>query len=152
MSYACIISRNKLEWGNIHFNRLFHFSTTWKCKKTFGFLMFSGGMEIEHWVKWVKCSNRFWKIDSAFDLFQTNQVGLYGWKTCREWLNPFIHYFKKWSNMLLKSCSLNTARFLKYVWPFFNIMNERINLVRWYGWKTKITYCYRFFCFQINCK
>ena len=28
-------------------------------------------------------------------MFQTNQVGLYDWKTCREWLNPFIHNLKK---------------------------------------------------------
>ena len=26
----------------------------------------------------------------------------------------------------LKSCGLNTARFLKHVWPFFNIMKERV--------------------------
>ena len=25
-----------------------------------------------------------------------------------------------------KSCGVNTARFLKKVWPFFNIMNERV--------------------------
>ena len=27
----------------------------------------------------------------------------------------------------LKSCGVNTARFLKYVWPFYNIMHERVN-------------------------
>ena len=27
----------------------------------------------------------------------------------------------------LKCCGIYTARFLKYVWPFFNILNERIN-------------------------
>ena len=27
----------------------------------------------------------------------------------------------------LKSC-VQTARFLKYVWPFYNIMHERVNL------------------------
>ena len=26
-----------------------------------------------------------------------------------------------------KSCSVNISRFLKYVWPFFNIMQERVN-------------------------
>ena len=26
----------------------------------------------------------------------------------------------------LKSCGVNTARFLKYVWPFYNIMHERV--------------------------
>ena len=33
-------------------------------------------------------------------------------------VNPSIHDVEKWSNILLKSCSLNNARFLKYVRPF----------------------------------
>ena len=31
----------------------------------------------------------------------------------------------KWSNILLKPCGVYTARFLKYVWPFYN-MHERV--------------------------
>ena len=31
---------------------------------------------------------------------------------------PFIHNVKKLPNILQKSCGVNTARFLKYVWPF----------------------------------
>ena len=27
----------------------------------------------------------------------------------------------------LKSCGVNTARFLKYVWPFFNIMYKNVH-------------------------
>ena len=26
----------------------------------------------------------------------------------------------------LKSCGVHTAKFLKYVWPFYNIMHERV--------------------------
>ena len=33
----------------------------------------------------------------------------------------------KWPNILLKSCGVNTARFLKYVWPFYSIMHEKVN-------------------------
>ena len=36
-------------------------------------------------------------------------------------INPLFHV-EKWPNILLKSRGVNTARFLKYVWPFFNIM------------------------------
>ena len=32
--------------------------------------------------------------------------------------------FVKWPNILKKSCGINTARFLKYVWPFYN-MHEK---------------------------
>ena len=33
-----------------HFKPMFHFYTPWK-QKTGGFLMFSGGIEVEHWLK-----------------------------------------------------------------------------------------------------
>ena len=29
---------------------------------------------------------------------------------------------------LLKSCGIQTARFLKYVWSFFNIVHEGLNI------------------------
>ena len=31
-----------------HFQPMFHFYTPWKNQKTGGFLMFSGGMDVEH--------------------------------------------------------------------------------------------------------
>ena len=36
-------------------------------------------------------------------------------------------YFK--SLAALKPCGINTARFLKYVWSFYNIINERFNIL-----------------------
>ena len=30
---------------------MFHFYKSWKRKKTRGFLMFSGGIEMKHWAK-----------------------------------------------------------------------------------------------------
>ena len=41
-------------------------------------------------------------------------------------LNPVMFNVVKWPNILLKSCSVNTARFLKYVWSFYSIMHERV--------------------------
>ena len=41
-------------------------------------------------------------------------------------INPFMHNVVKWPNILLKFCGVNIARFLKYVWPFYNIMHERV--------------------------
>ena len=32
----------------------------------------------------------------------------------------------KWPSILLKPCGVHTATFLKYVWPFYNIMHERV--------------------------
>ena len=33
-----------------------------------------------------------------------------------------MHNVVKWPNILLKSCGVNTTGFLKYVRPFYNIM------------------------------
>ena len=42
-------------------------------------------------------------------------------------VNPFMHNVVKWPNILQKSCGVHTARFLKYVWQFYNIMHEKVN-------------------------
>ena len=39
-----------------------------------------------------------------------------------------MHNVVKWPNILSKSWGVNTARFLKYVWPFYN-MHERVKVV-----------------------
>ena len=44
--------------------------------------------------------------------------------------NLFMYNIVKWPNILQKSCGANNARFLKYVWPFYNIMHERVKLVK----------------------
>ena len=40
-----------------------------------------------------------------------------------------MHNVEKWSNILYTFCGVHTARFLKYVWPFFNIMHEKIIVI-----------------------
>ena len=48
-------------------------------------------------------------------------------------LTWLLYYFLSKSNSatdvatLLTLCGVHTARFLKYVWPFYNIMHERAN-------------------------
>ena len=54
-------------WGNVtQFNPIRHFCTPWEYQKTRGFLTFSWGIEMEHWVmlKWV---NSWANITSFFD-------------------------------------------------------------------------------------
>ena len=41
-------------------------------------------------------------------------------------VNPFMHNVVKWRKIILKSCGVHTARFLKYVWPLYNIMHESV--------------------------
>ena len=40
--------------------------------------------------------------------------------------NPFMQNVEKWANILSNSCDAHTTRFLKYVWPLFNIINGGI--------------------------
>ena len=44
-------------------------------------------------------------------------------------VNPFIHV-EKWPDILQKSCGVHIARILKYIWPLFNIMNERVKVMK----------------------
>ena len=41
-------------------------------------------------------------------------------------MNPFMQNIKKMTKHTFKSCWVHTANFLKYVWPFFNIMHQRL--------------------------
>ena len=38
-----------------------------------------------------------------------------------------MHIVEKWSNMLETFCGVNAARFVKYIWPFINIIHEKVN-------------------------
>ena len=40
-----------------------------------------------------------------------------------------MHNIEKRPNIVLKSCGVNSASFLKYVLPFFNIMHEKVSPV-----------------------
>ena len=35
----------------IHFSQVSRFYTPWNCQKSYGFLTFSGGIEMWHWTK-----------------------------------------------------------------------------------------------------
>ena len=41
-----------------------------------------------------------------------------------------MHNVVNWPNILQKSCGVHARRFLKYVWPFYNIMHERVKHYR----------------------
>ena len=41
--------------------------------------------------------------------------------------NSFMQNVEKWPKIIKKSCGAHSARLLRYVWPFFNVMHEKIN-------------------------
>ena len=51
--YYCnrFCQHEKLNQYLTHFSSMFHFYTPWQCQKTLGFLMFSGGIEMEQWAE-----------------------------------------------------------------------------------------------------
>ena len=51
--------------------------------------------------------------------------------------NPFIQNVEKWPDIHQKSWGVYTARFLKYVSPFFNIMHKRVEMhQKMFFWKS----------------
>ena len=60
-----------------------------------------------------------------------------------QFFNPFMCNAVTWPNILLKSCGVNTARFLKCVWPFCNIMHQRVNMKA--GWIQNLLFAIFFF-------
>ena len=42
-------------------------------------------------------------------------------------------HVEKWPNIILKSCGVNNAKILRYVWPFFNIMHEKVKTCKTNG-------------------
>ena len=44
-------------------------------------------------------------------------------------ITPFMYIFEKWRNIHWKSCNVRIAKFLKYVWLFFIILHETVNLL-----------------------
>ena len=60
-----------------YFQQLFHFYTPWKHQKAYGFLIFSGGIEVEHWLKIdQKCLRTYLPLFHLFCYQQYNTTTL----------------------------------------------------------------------------
>ena len=68
----------------------------------------------ELWVINAILQSKVYRIFTSFHMFLRN---------C---FNSFMHNVVKWPNILLKSCGVNTVRFLRHVWSFCNVMHERV--------------------------
>ena len=66
----------------------------------------------------LKSSNDGRQCD-AFLLSHQSSVSIFNF-------NPLMHNFEKCPSILLRSCGAHTARFIKYVWPLFNNMHEKV--------------------------
>ena len=52
-----------------------------------------------------------------------------------------MYNVEKWPKLFLKSCGVNTAKFLRRVWPFFKIMHEMVKDQSYYHIETsQLTY------------
>ena len=73
------------------------------------------------WPKWMK-----WNEISKLVFCKKTVINCFFIFLSVYFFNPFMHNVVKWPNILKRSCVVNTARFLKSVWPFYNIMYERV--------------------------
>ena len=85
-----------------------------------------GGLEkfpkkncMRDYYSWPKSSSKFFLVTHG-DYHHWSR-----WSVDTKHFNPFMHNVVKCPNILYKSCGVNTARFLKNVWPFYNFMHER---------------------------
>ena len=56
------------EYSLTHFNPMFYFCTPCKRQKTFGFLTFSGEIEMEHWANKELINKLLMKKEEVFNL------------------------------------------------------------------------------------
>ena len=56
------------EYSLTHFNTMFYFRTPCKRQKTFGFLTFSGEIEMEHWANKELINKLLMKKEEVFNL------------------------------------------------------------------------------------
>ena len=63
---------------------MFHFYTPWKLQKTFGFLIFSRGIEVEHWLKMgllsQMSSKTFFAVINMHKSYEENFWGIDFWE------------------------------------------------------------------------
>ena len=45
-------------------------------------------------------------------------------------VDVFMHNVEKWRKILLKFYGVKTERFLKYIWPFLKILNEKVKMFK----------------------
>ena len=62
------------------------------------------------WFRLIKLKNIVFEFTKTFQIPNKNILAM------KLLFNPSMHNVDKWSNILLKSCSVNVARFLKYFW------------------------------------
>ena len=41
--------------------------------------------------------------------------------------NPFMNNAKQWPNTIQNFCGVNTTKFSKYIWPYFDVIRDRVN-------------------------
>ena len=75
----------------------------------------NGKVDFEEFL--VSMAGRRELCDSMEDLSMVRKkfISIMLLKKRKFFINPLFHNVQKWPNILLKSCSVHTARFLKYV-------------------------------------
>ena len=102
----CDLAPSHITNGADNFQPMFPFYSPWKHQKTFGFLLFSGGIKWEHWPSWerslsycITCSFLV-KSTEATRLKHRTEINLWVWKISCDYfyqsllqLHVMLNYF-----------------------------------------------------------
>ena len=123
-----------------------HFYTPWKRQKTYGFLTFSGGIEIWHWTKWVKMVSKVADtllINTTNDSIIRVNVSFYLWKINRINIKPVVSLLKLLEDKaffhemyyhidLIDNSLVDHINFLKTTGNFVTLWSEALPAVNYY--------------------
>ena len=103
-----------------HFSSMFHFYTPWSCQKIFGFLTYSGGIEMEHWA--------FVKMPNISNLIGQNRVHISDIFLCKYQWNVYHANSRRKKNSFGKEKIWKISKQSKpsnvITYNFYNIYNS----------------------------
>ena len=120
-----------------HFSPMFHFHTSWKRQKSFNFLTFSGGVEMEHWAKLGEDVSRILQVSQCSVGFRnTTSVEIFKGKLKTWFTKTWFPHIRKWclahrpDDLILRNTNNATERLNEYVKYVISVETKIVHLMR----------------------
>ena len=121
-----------------HFSPMFHFHTSWKRQKSFNFLTFSGGVEMEHWAKLDEDVSRILQVMPMLSwLLEIQRVLRFEGKLKTWFTKTWFPHIRKWclayrpDDLILRNTNNATERLNEYVKYVISVETKIVHLMRY---------------------